>query len=88
MSMNLYIKAVLSAETKLGKKYIQETFGLWQTPTKDTYAILDAEDNADILDAYKTWVYGRKSEEAAEHIKELADWINSHKEWTICWYTL
>lgn len=54
MSMNLHVQATLKARTKLGKKNIVESLGLWQTPTNVTRECI-ASGNP--LDAYKSWIY-------------------------------
>lgn len=55
MSMNIYISASRQIQVvKTGKIETQHTvFKAWQTPTRDTYEILAAEDR---LAAYKAWV--------------------------------
>jgi len=57
MSMNLYLEAILPAQTSLGPKQITESFELWQTPTIATRSILlgNAEPNI-VYQRYKDWV--------------------------------
>jgi hypothetical protein len=101
MSMNLHVSATLAADTKLGPKEITEHFDLWQTPTDDTYAILEQPDPHA---AYVAWVHARYSggpteyctqemlddiKDSAEwHLEELGAWMEHHVGWHIEWYYL
>lgn len=62
MSMNLHVDAVRSVTvTKTGKASVQKiSFGLWQTPTDVTYAILASPDDKQ---AYINWVRSYSSVE-------------------------
>ena len=53
MSMNLYLRAELLADTKLGKKVIHESFDLWQTPTDVTRGCLASGPPES---GYRTWI--------------------------------
>lgn len=60
MSMNLYVEATREVTvTKTGKSSVQKiSFGLWQTPTEVTYAILESPD---VKQAYINWVKSNSS---------------------------
>lgn len=55
MSINLHLYAEREVYSKQGK-YLgiqREKFDLWQTPTKDTYKIIES---SDVLESYKQWL--------------------------------
>lgn len=82
MSLNIFLSASLDAETKLGKTKITEVCDLWQTPTKVTKNILNAENK---LNEYKKWVTSLKNNYGNDHIKEVEKWLELYKEWDIEW---
>ena len=59
MSMNLYVEGTRKATVKVKgktKSIVDRTvFGLWQTPTKVTYDILDLPTNEQKVEAYAKW---------------------------------
>lgn len=76
MSMNLHVSAEIDAILANGKPYkICNSFGLWQTPTEDTYKMVESNN---VKDSYITWVRShydendekRDREEYDEYLKE------------------
>lgn len=69
MSMNLTLSASIEAETKLGKKTIQDDFPLFQTPTNVTNMAL----GADPLKVYRDHIMSITEDRVVEDIDYQGD---------------
>jgi hypothetical protein len=70
---------------KLGKDKIYKRFDLQQTPTNVTREILSSPD---ILKSYIKWFESLKFDSPSDHIKDLLEWIEEHKEWDLEWFEM
>lgn len=84
MSMNAHIIAERwVVPVKGGAAEIQREFWrMWQTPTKVSYAIAEAEDP---VAEYKQWVMSQEMndpevDESCEHIQELDKWLENRTQ--------